>query len=141
MSRNPKKVKEDEGPAVTHPKANKSNPGWARRSIALNAMVFLLPLIALACAVNMRIGGQKISPAVTRVFESYQVLPDHRYYHIIFIGLGPCAPGSQISVQQQGLPHAKTPARRQPAGNISHEAAIERGKPFIQGSQLDYRLI
>jgi hypothetical protein len=36
----------------------------------------------MGCAVNVRIGGQKISSEVTRVFESYQVLPDHRYYHI-----------------------------------------------------------
>jgi hypothetical protein len=39
-------------------------------------------LIALGCAVNVRTGGQKISREVTRIFESYQVLPGHRYYHI-----------------------------------------------------------
>ena len=39
--------------------------------------VFLL-LVAMGCAV----GGQKISEEVTRTFETYQVLPDHRYYHI-----------------------------------------------------------
>ena len=53
----------------------------ALRLIALNLAVFL-PLIAMGCAVNVRIGGQKVSREVTRVFESYQVLPDHRYYHI-----------------------------------------------------------
>jgi hypothetical protein len=53
----------------------------ASRSIALNLTVFLI-LITVGCAVNVRIGGQKISSEVTRVFESYQVLPDHRYYHI-----------------------------------------------------------
>jgi hypothetical protein len=34
------------------------------------------------CAVNVRVGGQKISQEVTELFESYQVLPGHRYYHI-----------------------------------------------------------
>lgn len=82
MNRNHEKVRKDERPAVIRPRANKTSPGWAWRSIALNAIVFLLPLIALGCAVNVRIGGQKISQEVTRVFESYQVLPDHRYYHI-----------------------------------------------------------
>ena len=52
------------------------------RSIALYAIVFLLPLMALGCAVNVRMGGQKISAEVTRIFESYQILPGHRYYHI-----------------------------------------------------------
>jgi len=63
-------------------RANILRPGWVWRSIALNTIVFLLPLIALGCAVNVRMGGQKISGEVTQIFESYQVLPGHRYYHI-----------------------------------------------------------
>jgi hypothetical protein len=63
-------------------RANKLRPGWAWRSIAPNTIIFLLPLIALGCAANVRIGGQKISGEVTRIFESNQVLPNHRYYHI-----------------------------------------------------------
>jgi hypothetical protein len=54
--------------------------------IAIQAAVpwiagFLI-LLASGCAVNVRVGGQKISQEVTHLFESYQVLPDHRYYHI-----------------------------------------------------------
>ncbi|MBT8363431.1 MAG: hypothetical protein KJP23_01915 [Deltaproteobacteria bacterium] len=56
-------------------------PDWARRSIAQIIAIFLL-LIAMGCAVNLRLGGQQISREVTGIFESYQVLPDHRYYHI-----------------------------------------------------------
>ncbi len=37
-------------------------------------------LLAMGCAV----GGRKLSREVTRTFESYQILPDHRYYHIGF---------------------------------------------------------
>ena len=54
---------------------------WALRSIVYIMVVFLL-LSTVDCAVNVRLGGQKISEEVTRIFESYQVLPDHRYYHI-----------------------------------------------------------
>ncbi|MBW2428770.1 MAG: hypothetical protein JRF56_07420 [Deltaproteobacteria bacterium] len=54
---------------------------WALRSIVYIMVVFLL-LSTVDCAVNVRFGGQKISEEVTRIFESYQVLPDHRYYHI-----------------------------------------------------------
>jgi len=54
---------------------------WAWRCIVLNLALFLV-LIAMGCAVNVRLGGQQVSREVTQVFESYQVLPDHRYYHI-----------------------------------------------------------
>lgn len=51
--------------------------GRVMRFKVLSIAVFLM-LIAMGCAV----GGQKISEEVTRTFETYQVLPDHRYYHI-----------------------------------------------------------
>lgn len=38
--------------------------------------------VAAGCAVNVRVGGQQISPEVGELFESYQILPNHRYYHI-----------------------------------------------------------
>ena len=49
----------------------------AAGNIIFSAAVFLL-LIGLGCSA----GGQKISEEMTRSFESYQVLPDHRYYQI-----------------------------------------------------------
>lgn len=51
------------------------------RSVGIHIVVFLL-LIAMGCAVNIRRGRQQISGEVTRIFESHQVLPNHRYYHI-----------------------------------------------------------
>ncbi len=54
---------------------------WALRSIVHITVVCLL-LSTVGCAVNVRLGGQQISREVTEIFESYQVLPDHRYYHI-----------------------------------------------------------
>ena len=38
--------------------------------------------VAAGCAANVRVGGQQISPEVGEIFESYQILPNHRYYHI-----------------------------------------------------------
>ena len=57
--------------------AYKLKIGSALRLTVFSITVFLM-LIAISCAV----GGRKISKEVTRTFESYQVLPDHRYYHI-----------------------------------------------------------
>ncbi len=45
---------------------------------AVYGMAVCLTLVAISCAV----GGQKMSEEVTRTFETYQVLPDHRYYQI-----------------------------------------------------------
>jgi len=50
--------------------------------MTLNTTVFILSLIALSCAVNVGLGGHKVSGEVTRIFESHHVLPEHRYYHI-----------------------------------------------------------
>jgi hypothetical protein len=38
--------------------------------------------VAAGCTGNARVGGQQISREVSDLFESYQILPDHRYYHI-----------------------------------------------------------
>ena len=52
------------------------------RRFAVPCIAVCLILFAVGCAVNARLGGRKISREATQVFESYQVLPDHRYYHI-----------------------------------------------------------
>ena len=49
--------------------------GSSARPICFSIAVFLL-IIAVGCSA----GGQKISVEMTRAFESYEVLPDHRYY-------------------------------------------------------------
>lgn len=50
--------------------------------IAAACIVVCLILFAVGCVANFRLGGRKISQEATHLFESYQVLPDHRYYHI-----------------------------------------------------------
>ena len=51
--------------------------GMAARFTGFSIAVFLMSIV-MGCAA----GGQKISEEVTHTFETYQVLPDHRYYHI-----------------------------------------------------------
>ena len=62
-------------------KPNDRRINWAQRFAAPCIAVCLI-LFAVGCAVNVRLGGRKISQEATQLFESYQVLPDHHYYHI-----------------------------------------------------------
>ena len=59
----------------------KSNENRFPRLILFNFSI-LMVIIAMGCAVSGRVGGQQISPEVSGLFESYQILPNHRYYHI-----------------------------------------------------------
>jgi hypothetical protein len=61
--------------------ASRLKTGNAVRFTVFSSAVFLM-LITMGCAVAVRVGGPKISEEVTRTFESYQIMPDHRYYHI-----------------------------------------------------------
>ena len=59
----------------------KLRPGWLLSFLVVHLNVLFL-LIAIGCAANIRLGGPKISREVTQIFESHQILPDYRYYHI-----------------------------------------------------------
>ncbi len=59
----------------------KSNEKRFAELILLNLSI-LIVIIAMGCTVSDRAGRRQISSEVSSLFELYQILPNHRYYHI-----------------------------------------------------------